>query len=336
MRIFKLILKSVGIMALILVLAGLASREILLIVSLDRLKDSLKLVKEISKTQARSSECMSRGSVRGENGMVHQTQLRFLDSNEFVIEVVCNQFPLSPIKISDGSLPMLVQKEKGYSGVIWNSENPGLNIFVLGRVAAVYVNEEGFVRTQLKPSVKNFHPGPSSECSSYGYACCDANSQAGAGKQQTLVLDCPKTCFEKCEDRPLVLSFLTQPYYDKMTRLLEVSPGTEVKFNYTISPSQDDIFAVSSLSQDADFVEKSIYKISKFIEPKKHKEQQVQVVVNFGDGERQTVTDLQGQVSHVYTCNKSQCKYKAQLTAINKVGVKSVQDLDSTINILVK
>lgn len=335
MRILKLAIKSLGTIALILIVVGLAARELVLFISLRKVKDSLELVKEISEGQTKATDCMGRGSVSDNEGLFHQTQLRFVSDNEYVIEVVCNQFPLSPIKVTSDSLFTLVKKEKGHSGIIWGVENPGIQLFLLGRAGAVFA-ENGEVRLQVEPHQDGFHSGPISECVSFGYYCCNASSQSGVGDYKKGVLDCPKACYESCEDRPLVLKFLTQPYYDQLTHQLKINSGTEVTFNYTVSLSQGDAFSTSSLSEDANILEQIVYQTSHLFNPSQSQDQQAEVIIDFGDGESSILRDLQGKATHVYTCNKTRCEYQAQLTAVNGQGVKSIQDLASSIKIVVK
>ncbi|MBD3250194.1 MAG: hypothetical protein GF381_01305 [Candidatus Pacebacteria bacterium] len=335
MRVIKFLLKSLIILIFLGLVSFLVIRELFLLISISQLKSSLKIVRDVALNQTKSSECMSRGSLKDEQGQVHDTQLRFVDERNYVIEAVCNQFELSPIQVDQGSLPFLARKEKGVSGVVWGVGQPGINLIVLNRIGQVYIEEGQIFSNNSYKNQTNFHQGPSSECVSFGFKCCQMSSQAGQGELKENVLDCPKSCYEGCQNRPLVLNLSSQPYYDRMTRQLEISNNQLVTFSYTISPSQDDYFATPTIDESADWIEKIAFEISRFFSPQVKQAEQIKVLVDFGDGETQDLTGLRGQVQHVYTCLKPSCQFEAQVIAENHLGIKSLQDLDSSIEVIV-
>ncbi len=333
MRILKFILKSFLILALVLAVTALITREVLLILAMQRVASGLKETREIQTTQKYSSECMSKGSNSDGRGAVYQTQLRFIDDNQFAVEVVCNQFELDPIQVSTTELPILVTHQTGQSGLVWGEEASGINLECFGRTASVQI-ENGVVSRSLSAYVVETGTGPKSQCSSFGYQCCDTKQQKGKGSQLTDVLDCPKTCFESCADRPLILSFNTDPYYDTLSRQLEVSSGQPVTFSYNVSPNQKDSFA-GMYQEESDWIERNIYLASKLFSQKNEDDEGVTVTIDFGDGEQASFQTMQAQKQHEYECNRNQCEYTASLNVENKLGIKSISDLHSQIKIKV-
>lgn len=331
MRILKTFIVSIIVIAIFGGLSFLAAREILLLTALSRIKQSLTQVREADQNQTYLTDCMNRGASRDERGRIHHTQLRYIDKNSYVLEVVCNGMEHNPIEFGQGELPKLVEHQAGQSGMRWG-ENAGLNFICLDRVGSLSVIE-GIYKTSLKPSVVLNFTGPVSACESYGYQCCDQSTQVGEGELVVAALDCPQTCHVECLERPLILSFNTQPYYNRINRTLEVKRNTTVIFSYMVAPNQDASFIFYEETDDP--VESLIIMVESFF-VKKAEEEALNVILDYGDGDSDEFSGLRGQVQHVYQCNKSECDFEASIKVVKENGVESLDAIQNKILIKVK
>jgi len=327
MRVIKALLTSVIILCLVLGLGFLITREVLLAMTTSKIKQSLKQIRDIQHTQSYATECASKGSDRDEKGIVHETQLRFIDNNSYVVEVICNQRQHSPIEVIQEDLPPLVKVQTGKSGVRWGQEL-GINFSVLNRTGSVTVLNDEIV-TSSKPASFSGVAGPSTECSSYGYLCCDNSMQLGQGLQQLDALDCPQDCHEFCVDRPIILSFSTQPYYNKIDRTMEISKNQAVVFSFVVSPSLETSFTGYLDSEDP--VERFIASVETIFsnEPE---EESIEVELDFGDGKTEKFVGMRGQVEHQYQCLAPSCEYRAKLKVIKE---KEIESYDSPQNLVI-
>ena len=330
MRIIKAFITSLLIIAIVCGTIFFTAREVLLVMTTSKIKQSLVLIRDVQQEQMYATECMSKGSSRDTSGNIHYTQLRFIDLNSFVVEVICNGMEHSPIELAAVDLPPLVYHEVGQSGLRW-SEDAGLNFTCLNRVGSISVID-GMVYTSLKPTQTASTQGPPSQSESYGYECCDVDFQQGDGKAITAALDCPQTCYASCLDRPLILSFSTQPYYDKLTRTLQVNRGQSVIFSYTVSPNQEVSF--NGFYDESDQIEKTIAMIEMVFNPPQP-EDEVEVIIDFGDGQQEEFSSLRGQVEHQYDCAIDICLYTAKLKVIKQNGIESLDSLQNTIKVQV-
>jgi len=327
MRVIKALLTSIIILALVLGLGFLITREVMLAMTTSKVKQSLKQVRDIQHTQSYATECASKGSDRDEKGIVHVTQLRFTDSNSYVVEVVCNQREHSPIEVITEDLPPFVMVQTGKSGVRWGQEL-GMNFTVLKRTGSVTVLDDEIV-TSSKPAVFSGVAGPPSECVSYGYSCCDTSMQLGQGLQEFEALDCPQDCNEFCVDRPIILSFSTQPYYNKIDRILEVSKNQAVVFSFVVSPSLETSFTGYLDSDDP--VERFIASVETIFS-NEIEEESIEVELDFGDGKKEQFVGMRGQVEHQYQCLAASCEYHAKLKVIKEGKIESY---DSPQNLVI-
>ncbi len=330
MKILKAFFTSLLILAIVAGLSFLISREVLLMMATNRVQQSLKWIRDINNNQQYATDCMSKGSRRDQLGAVHYTQLRFIKPDSYVVEVICNGREHNPIEITDESLPPFVNHEVGYSGFRWGQDQ-AINFNCWNRTASVSVIE-GVVHSSLKPAQMDSKIGPPSFCRAYGYNCCDPNSQQGHGAQISAALDCPKTCYIDCKDRPLVLNFSSQPYYDKLNRTVNINSGQSVTFSFTVSPNQEPVL-IGYFDED-DRIEKAIATIESIFRKEKS-ENEVQVVLDYGDGQREKFDSLRGQIVHEYHCAQSQCNYTADLMVFKDNGVRSVDTLQNKIKIKV-
>ena len=330
MRVLKAFFTSFIVIAVIGLLGFLIAREVLLIMTLSKIQQSLNQVREADVNQVYVAECMNRGSSRNEKGRMHFTQLRFVDKNNYVLEAVCNQMEHNPIEFATGELPKLVTPLPGQSGIRWGVDT-GLNFVCFKRVGSISVIE-GVYKTSLKPTVLTEVKGPDSVCESYGYQCCDQNTQIGKGELLSNALDCPQTCHELCLDRPLILGFNTQPYYNRLTRLLEVNKNQTVTFSYMVTPNQDASFVYIEGSDDP--VENFIATLETIF-TSKAKEEAVKIYLDYGDGTVDEFAGFRGQAEHVYHCSTNSCEFQAKISVVKDNGVVSLDSAQNLINIKV-
>jgi len=327
-RIIKAIITTLLIITLVLGSGFLLVREALLIMTTSKIKSSINQIKEVQQNQQYTTECASKGSDKDEKGKVHETQLRFLDSSSYVLEAICNQREMTPVEFFQEDLPPFVTVKPGKSGIRWGQEL-GLNFEVLGRIGSVIVVDEKVVSSS---KLSNFSgaSGPPSECSSYGYQCCDETMHYGVGDQQLEALDCPQDCFEVCEERPIILSFSTQPTYNQIDRSLQLPVNeSKVLFSFVASSNLESSF--SALLESDDPVERFIGSIESIF-TKNQEEDLIEIELDFGDGKKESFEGLRGQVEHQYKCPSGNCEYKARLKVIKN---KEIESYDSPQNLVI-
>ncbi len=330
MRVVKAFFTSILILGLGLGAIFLIAREILLLTAAIQVRQSLIWVKELDNNQQYLAQCSSLGVSRSSIDKVHSTQLRYTQPNRYVIEVICGGMENNPIKVAGEKLPPLVTHETRQSGLRWGS-NSALNFKLYNRTYSVSV-VAGTVSIALKPAQTETITGPASDCVSYGYECCDLNVQQGAGRQIREALDCPQTCYQTCAPRPLVLNFRTEPHYDQLTRGLSISQGQTVAFSFAVSPNQDPV--LSRHYDEEDWLERTISMVETvltFADP----DEEVTVILDYGDGEQDEFKSYSGQAEHTYKCPQASCEYIANLQAVNEKGIVSADGLQNKIKIKV-
>lgn len=298
--------------------------------AVQRVRQYLIQVRDLDQQQAYAAECGSKGSSRDERGRVHFTQLRFLDDSNFVVEAICNQMEHAPIEITQASLPPFVSRELGKSGWRW-PEAGVIHFSLYKREYAVLVADET-IDTIYKRAPAVEGSGPPGACVSFGYRCCDSNIQQGVGSLATTALDCPEQCYADCEDRPLILSFSTQPYYNKLDRVLEIKAKEPVVFSFVVSPNQEASFAGYIDSDDP--IENSIATIEMLFT--KETEEVLQVTLDFGDNEQELFTGSRGQVQHQYQCAANECLFEATLKVVKDGRIESVGGPQNVIKVRVR
>ncbi len=289
MRVISFLFTSILILAIVGGGAALLARELLLLAGASSIRSSLSVLHRLSRDNLQyARQCRERGGITTDVATIGALQLRFLNNREYVLEVVCNQFQSDPILIEKYSLPLLVIKNAGSSGIIWGNDRSAVEIEVFGRKQVVGVENE---------EIENFAAGsvnlgltPISTCSGYGFQCCQQETESGVGQPFSGVNDCPKTCFSSCQPRPIFLSLNTDPFFDEITRTVTVTPGEPVTFSYVAS-----------------------------YEPK----EPVTVTMDFGDGQTETFATLTGKASHQYVCPNGGCSYTVKMTARAASGIEA-------------
>lgn len=242
-----------------------------------------------------------------------QTQLRFTSDTEYVIEATCDARSTKPILISKNHLPPFITKVPGGSGVIWGSARSAVELEVFGgmvseaaRVANIdvsFLEKKKIIGVEALSIVvpgkndKELGDGPVTSCEGYGFECCKVETEIGVGESISGLNECSDSCFSSCSSRPVVLSFMTSPFYDVKTRTVTISTGGMIDFNYVADASEAST---------------------------------VQVTVDFGDGSPPIVTaEDTGKLTHQYKCDLPSCTYTAKIRVVDTWQVASY---DATLN----
>lgn len=337
MRIIKSLLTFTVMIGLFCVVGILVIREIVLAVGVNQVTSSMKALKQIEAKGQYVNDCLSKGSTPVDGEEILTLQLRFTSDTEYVTEVVCSQFTLDPINIDTVKLYPMVKKLPGNSGIIWGDYLSGVHLSALGRQGVVYVEDRVINNNYREVVGLEIETDPVASCGGYGFKCCQDGFEQGIGDQLVGVTDCPKACYASCQERPVVLSFNSQPFFDTKTRRVSIASGQTVTFSYVVSDSQEDSFSVEDVGK-SDAVAYTVLSVAeKVLEkgPEEKPTQEALVVVDFGDGQQEVVSELQGTVNHAYTCSKTSCLYKVTARARNSLGVESADNLINTIMVVV-
>lgn len=318
MRVIRYLLTAFFSLAIIGIVGFFLVREGSLIYGARRLDSSLDVLRLFAARDAARTECTELAG--GDLGLESEVkyQLRFLNSQDYILEAVCPLNQSNPIELGDNSLPNFVTKTPGKSGFVWaEGVNTGIQITAFSGLAELIdsmvdadtslitrsrniVVEDQQVKTTAEVLPKA--TGPTTSCEGFGYTCCDQVTQTGMGNQLSGVMQCQDSCYESCVDRPVVLSFTSNPFFDIETRTVAVSAGREIELSFVTNEK-----GAKSLTTEIDF----------------------------GDGQAQVFSGDEGSVSHTYNCNRPLCTYEATITATNENGVSSVETPVSRMTIQV-
>jgi hypothetical protein len=300
MRIIKFLFKSFLLVGMLVVVSFLLTREVMLFMAKARISSSLSTLKRMDQQKSYLDDCSHVSGEGFDGSSTALLQLRFISSNEYVVEVVCSQFSLIPVEFERQQLPMWVKKTAGSSGVIWSDEKSGVGLEIWGRQSAIGVIGRSVV--SLKPT-ENLGVSPISSCEGFGFSCCQFESQQGDGQQIEGVNDCPKTCYESCLDRPLVLLLKTSPAFDQKSRRVTIANGQSLGINYAVAVEEFEL---------------------------------AQAVIDYGDGESIQVDSESGELEHTYSCLSNECRFELSLSVKNKDGIKNADLPISTVIVLVQ
>jgi hypothetical protein len=291
MRVFKFLVTSFLIIAVIAVFVGFLGREALLIWGSSSLRSSLTVLQRVSRDNLQyARQCREKGGVTLDLATIAAVQLRFINDRDYVLEVVCSQFVSDPLLIERFSLPPLVNKKAGSGGIIWGNERSVVEIETFGRGNIIGVENEE-IKSYGSGSV-SLGIAPQTTCEGYGYQCCQQETFSGVGATFNGVSDCPKSCYSACHPRPVILSLNADPFPDANRHVI-ASAGETVTFTF-----------VSSYEDS--------------------KQDKVITTLDFGDGQQQTFTTLSGRTTHQYSCSTGNCSYVVQVLARTASGVESV------------
>jgi hypothetical protein len=292
MRVLRFLFSSVVVIGICVAVFALGAREVLLYVGVSKIKSSLSVLHRVSRDNLQfARQCREKGGVSISADTIGGLQLRFLNSREYVLEVVCAQFQSDPIIIIKESLPFLVKKNSGSSGIIWGKDRSAVELNVFGRKSIVGVENE---------EIKDYAAGsislgisPATSCEGYGFMCCQAETFSGVGQSFSGVTDCPRGCFTKCLPRPIILSLATDPFPDDRTRTVFALAGQPITFSYVASYDVLD------------------------------KRDTVTVTIDFGDGQQENFDRLNSRTTHQYTCPQGTCSFNVKISAKTSSGVES-------------
>lgn len=291
MRILSFLFTSLLIIAIVVGGGGLLAREGLMILGSSTVRSSLTILHQLSRDNLQfARQCREKGGNNSDVPTIGALQLRFIDNRNYVIEVICNQFQSDPIVIKNYTLPLFVTKSPGSAGIIWGNDRSAIQIEAFGRKEVLGVENEE-LKTYTAGSV-DLGITPISTCAGYGFQCCQQETTAGQGQPFSGVNDCPKSCFNSCQPRPIFLSLNTDPFMDEITRVTTAAVGEPVTFIFVAS--YDAKVPVTS-------------------------------TIDFGDGQQQTFTALNGKASHQYACATGTCTYQVKLSAKASNGIEAAQ-----------
>lgn len=242
-------------------------------------------------------------------------QLRFISSTDYILEVICPGFEFDPKTLSEHTLDSFVTKVPGSSGILLGEQRSGVELVVfkdlqvkvnelfgrnipyIQKTRTVALENNDFVVVQPGESLGS---GPITSCEGFGYQCCQADSQIGAGTKIDGLPGCEKTCYNSCARRPVVLSFTSNPFFDVSNRTVQLSPNESVDFSYVFDEGSPGA---------------------------------TQVFIDFGDGSSDQSLEKIGMFSHTFACAAGVCDYTVQLRATDANGVESVQTSVSEIKV---
>ena len=300
MRIIKFIFKSVLSTAILVSVGFLLAREILMFMGVSKVKSSLSTLRSASVQKSYFTKCKEKGSVFIDGDDPAVMQLRFVSDNEYVLEVLCSQFSIDPILLERVQLPMFIKKVAGQTGIIWGDTRSGIALEAFKKQRSIGVEDR--VITSFSTD-SELGVGPITSCAGYGFSCCRYESEQGSGEQFSGSLDCPKTCFSSCEDRPIILSFNTQPFLNLKDRSVTINNGESITFSFVIDYGLTDSVAVE---------------------------------VNYGDGQVDSFYKDSQTFTHDYQCSKKECSYSVKLSAKNSQGISAVDLPIMNMLVLVK
>lgn len=221
-------------------------------------------------------------------------QLRFIDQVTYALEVRCQG--ADSVLRAEYQLPWGVKKTTGSAGFYYDYEPQTLN----GEVTLEFWGQTKSIVTEGSDTFRqtwgksNYQASlPASACVAHGFQCCSATEEVGQGSQQLYgVTDCPDTCYSQCLQRPVALSFQTNPAVDHENRQILI-PGTStlVLFAYAFDQIESPI---------------------------------KEVVVDFGDGQQASFSTPNQEFSHEYECRQTTlCIFPVTVRAIDQRGIES-------------
>jgi len=287
MRVINFLFSALLIIILVFVVGFLIFRETMLLVASSQIKGALKALRQIERNPTDYYyKCREKGGDEAE-AVPELFQLKFIDNKNYQLEIICRQFPFDPIIVSQRQLPLMVNKVKGGSGLIWGNAESNLGLEILGRKTLVTVKNENMQVVKFKA---DFGKTPIASCQSYGFTCCQEETSIGIGSQLLETLDCPRSCFDSCQSRPIILSFTSDPFYESKSKTVSIKRSEEIDFSYVIDGGDGNLKAAK---------------------------------ISFGDGQEYDFFDTTGSVAHKFVCNKSFCNYEVKITATDMKNVNS-------------
>jgi hypothetical protein len=343
MRILKIFFTSILILLVLGFFGSFAAKQILLSAALRQVKADVKFLSKFSTASDLIRDCLEYGTSFSDEGPLVRTQIRFTSGGNYVLESVCEAEESLRSVIKKKSLPPLVRISKGQSGIIQGQDAQGIELSIFNKFGAIYVDDGITFTTTKNTDDLNivFNDGPPTVCGGYGYSCCGDGFQTGQDFQQVNALDCPKSCYSSCTEKPVVLSFNSEPAASSDSRIVFLNSADFIEFVYTISDVKGDVFAQENLFSEEQESLGWDDKLLEVLEKYSKKDNQIdmveKVIINFGDGNSEELVDLRGRTEHTYFCNnRTTCIYNVTLQAITRSGIMSAQGSLSKMQIQVR
>lgn len=338
MRILSLFFRAIITISILGFLIGLGLREILLATAVGQVRSATKELKSLGVGSEFTKTCLEYAGLPADGQSLTRLQLRFTSDKDFVVEMVCDQGSLIRETIKTSSLPPLVTKVAGQSGIISGQSGQAVALTIFGRTGVIY-EEDSFIKSSLQEkTVVAVGNGPATTCEGYGYQCCSQNYQQGQGDQVTQAWDCPLSCYSQCAEKPVVLSFNSDPAVEGDAKVVTVSSGDQLEFFYTLNDINGDAFSRAAYAADEaaqlTWEERLFRIVDQWSNSDQYQDVLEKIVINFGDGDSLELIDLQGTTSHTYTCTRSLCVFNATIQAVTTNGLTS--DLDNVSKIQVQ
>jgi len=290
MRIIKFLLISAVIVGVLGGIGLLVVREVMLIWGMSHLRTSVSKMRNISvNISPYVRECQKRGETDLTQEVIDKIQLKFTSDTEYQLELVCRQFQLDPIVVSSDTLPPLLTKAPGSSGLLWNEQLSSITLTIWGRERSLILEGSDVSYSNQRPNTP-VGSGPVASCQGYGFSCCQAESTQGMGDQIPGVSDCARSCYSSCISRPIVLSFGSEPFFDPKTRSLTVAAGEPVTFSFVVD--------MGSAKTGTTTIE-------------------------YGDGQSDTFSENTQTVDHQYVCRQAECQFTVGLRVTDSRGTFS-------------
>lgn len=278
------------ILMVVFFLGFFGGREIVLYWAAAQVAADVRILTIVQRWREAADQC-SRPLAEGQ--VFDAFQLRFLDDRTYNMEVHC--LSLQPAVRETKTLPPMVRKTTGSAGFYYNYVTQELSgevtLELLGQKKIVFANgdrgQQSWGSTALRTSL------PASVCKAHGLRCCDAVQEIGIGELHSGgVTDCAATCYQSCQQRPILLSLQTDPPVDYEQRRLPLQ-GTSalVLFNFVFDDRESPI---------------------------------EKVVIDHGDGTMQELAGKRnGQFSKEYSCPTANCRFAVRVWAVDQRGIES-------------
>lgn len=302
MRVVLLLLKTFAFIAGIVALVFFGGREVLLLMTKYQIQNEVEKLRAGTKSNNEYAvTCTKMFSITEQVYALSAVQLRFTSDQQYQVEVMCVQRESDPIVLHQGSLPPFVEKVPGSSGLLFpynQLANSYIDIRVYGRNMRLQFRDSG---ASTKPQT------PIAVCAGWGYHCCDPITSVPSGSiVPGQVLDCPGGCFSVCKQRPLILSFRSDPQAKYETRTVNVKRNQAV-VNFSVIASNPGVTGGVK-----------------------------RVELDYGDGTKDTFSKEQVSISHTYVCTSSVCSYAAKVVAYDADSITSPDVRTSTITVVVE
>lgn len=342
MRVLKIFFTAILLIAIAGFIGFFSSREILLSTALRQIKNDIKFLSHSSSAGDFFKECLEFSNSFDDAGSIVRHQLRFTSDSSYVLESVCRASESLRTILKSKSLPPLVRRVEGQSGIVQGESGYGVEVSIFGRSGVVY-DYEGIIFTEtsnLDELGVILDDGPPTICSGYGYVCCDENFQTGQDFKKDKALDCPRSCYASCVEKPVVLTFNSEPAADPENRTVYLNSGDFIEFVYTISDVKGDVFVNENVfveDEEVTWSDKLLEYLDKYSKTENQQDIVEEIIISFGDGTSEKLLDLHGRTNHTYTCERrSICVYDVTLQATTKLGVESSLDGISKLKVQVR